>query len=107
MIMTRYNQNTFKNYFPGYQCLPETIHTCKKKESLRAKEALNLMGKFLKYKQDIRVLICSLFSFLLSSFWSRFLSLQKMYKEIDASNSAESSKLDFSVFSFLIAFYTT
>lgn len=26
-----------------------------KKESLLTKEALNLMGKFLKYKQDIRV----------------------------------------------------
>ena len=57
-----------------------------KKESLLTKEALNLMGKFLKYKQDIRVLICSLFSFLLSSFWSRFLSLLYMFKEIDVSN---------------------
>ena len=87
--------------------LAREIPYTQKKESLLTKEALNLMGKFLKYKQDIRVSICSLFSFLLSSFWSRFLSLQKMYKEIDASNSAESSKLDFSVFSFLIAFYTT
>lgn len=51
--MSGCNQNTFKNYFPGYQCLPETIHTCKKKESLLTKEALNLMEKFLKYKQDI------------------------------------------------------
>ena len=82
--MSGYKQNTFKNYFPGYQCLPETIHKCKKK-SLLTKEALNLMGKFLKYKQDIRVLICSLFSFLLSSFWSRFLSLVHMFKEIDVS----------------------
>ena len=84
--MTGYNQNTFKNYFPGYQCLPETIHTCKKKESLLTKEALNLMGKFLKYKQDIRVLICSLFSFLLSGFWFRFVSLLHMFQETDVSN---------------------
>ena len=57
-----------------------------KKESLLTKEALTLMGKFLKYKQDIRVLICSLFSFLLSSIWSRFLSLLHMFQETDASN---------------------